>query len=72
MAKMKANEIVNRHHLVYTGDAGHKNKEWIERISKTEHFILHRVTRHTVNVSRGFLRALKLYCLRYDREAVEL
>ena len=67
--KKQANEIKQGHHLIYPSE---KNKEHIEDISKTEHFLIHKVQRHTRNVTKGFLRCLRFYILLHEKDAIDL
>ena len=62
-------DIKQNHHLVYPSK---HNKEYIEKVTRTEHFLLHNVFRHTIKISKGFLRSLQYYCIIHEKEAKEL
>jgi len=65
MAK-KSNQIYQQHHNSY-------QPEYTEKVTRTEHFLLTKVFRHTAPpISKGFLRSLQYYCLVHEKEAVDL
>jgi len=64
--KLKSKQIFQTHHNSY-------NPEYTERITRTEHFLLTKVFRHTAPpISKGFLRSLQYYCLIHEKESVDL
>ena len=65
MKRKKSSEITQNHHNSY-------KPEYTEKMTRTEHFIIGNVARHTVKISKGFLRSLKYYCLIHEKEAIEL
>jgi len=68
--KKKAKLITQKHHLIYASE-GHKQEEVTGRIYKGEHWIISQLQRRR-NVSKDFLKSLRLWELLNEERAVDL
>ena len=62
--------ITQNHHLIYAEEK-HKQREETCKIFKGEHFLLTRMGWRK-NISKGFIKSLKLWILLNEDRAVEL
>jgi len=62
--------VIQRHHLIYGNDE-HKQKEVVGVIYKGEHFLLTRL-QWRKNLSKDFIKSLKLFILLNEEKAVQL
>jgi hypothetical protein len=63
-------KIVQRHHLIYANDE-HSQKEIVGNIYKGEHWLLTNLSRRT-NISKVFIKSLKMWLILNEEKAVEL
>ena len=63
--KKKSCDIIQNHHLSY-------EPEHLVKMSKTEHWLITSLNRHTVKISMGFLQALANYIVIHWGEAIKL
>jgi len=63
-------KIIQKHHLIYPNEK-HKQLEEVVRVWKGEHFIITQLNRRK-NISRGFIKSLKLWVLLNEDKAKEL
>ena len=59
----KKKEVIQQHHLIY-GSKEHPKQEWIEPMTRAEHYHGHNATRFKAP-SRGYLKLLSQYVLRH-------
>lgn len=64
------NKIVQEHHLIYN-DEKHKQKEETAIVYKGEYWAITQLQRRK-NISKGFIKALKLWIVLNEDKAVEL
>jgi len=63
-------KVIQNHHLIYPSEE-HKQEEVVEKIFKGEHFVITQMNRRK-NISKGFIKTLKLWLLLNEDKAVEL
>ena len=61
---MPKKPVIQRHHVSY-------DPEWTERIFKGEHWAITNLNRRK-NISKGFIRTLKVWIAQHEDKAVEL
>lgn len=62
--------ITQKHHLIYPSEK-HKQEEVVEKVYKGEHFVITQLNRRK-NISKGFIKSLKLWILLNEEKAKEL
>ena len=63
-------KVIQNHHLIYSSEK-HKQEEVVEKVYKGEHFLLTRLS-WMKNISKGFIKSLKLWILLNEDKAEEL
>ena len=62
--------IIQQHHIIYPNEK-HKQKEVVVKIYKGEHWIISQLNRRT-NISKGFIKQLKVWLALNEEKAKEL
>jgi len=62
---MKNPQVIQKHHISY-------DPEIVVKIYKGEHWAITILNRRNRNMSKGFLRCLKEYIAKHEKEAIDL